>query len=347
MKKLKSILLLIATLIFAGCSSVPKAEVNPLKQIKQLADGLFLLEYTGDYWFDNFLAQGGAKTNEELASFIEKELKNEQWKIPPLDENSKVKITLPKFGCSSIVAKKANGDAIYGRNYDWMKDSSVLIIHTKPTNGYESISTSSMEFLGQDRNWKPKRNPAKNEIAIAAIYVPLDGMNEKGLYIADLVAGDNEKTAQNTGKIAVTTTTAMRLVLDKAATVDEAIELLKNHDMNSVIGFAHHFAIADASGKSVAVEWVNNQMYICETKVLANFYVTDCPKTGRGLHTPIYGRLERLGNKNNWILDANQIRDGLKSVKGNTTWSCVYEPDDKKITYYLRENFEKPIIIEF
>ena len=46
MKKLKSILLLIATLIFAGCSSVPKAELNPLKQIKQLADGLFLLEYT-------------------------------------------------------------------------------------------------------------------------------------------------------------------------------------------------------------------------------------------------------------------------------------------------------------
>ena len=43
---------------------------NNLKQIKQLADGLFLLEYTGDYWFDNFLAQGGAKTNEELASFI-------------------------------------------------------------------------------------------------------------------------------------------------------------------------------------------------------------------------------------------------------------------------------------
>ena len=228
-----------------------------------------------------------------------------------------------------------------------MRDSSAVIIHTKPEGGYESISTSSLEFVGVKRSWLPSRNHKKNEIILACIYVPLDGMNEKGLYISNLVAGDKEKTAQNTGKTSVTTTTAIRLVLDKAATVDEAVALLENYDMHSVIGFAHHFAIADASGKSVAVEWVDNKMYVSEAKVLTNFYVTESPKKGQGCPPTSYNSLKELGDKNNWILDANQIRDGLKDVKYKTTWSCVYEPSDKRITYYLRENFDKPIRIEF
>lgn len=346
MKKIKSILILIALLIITSCCSLPK-EVNPVKSLKQLDDGLYLLDYVGDYDFDNFLAQGGAKSNDEIATFLTDFITKRTYQSNTKHEPSNVKISLPEFGCSSIVAKKANGDAIYGRNYDWMSDSTVVIVHTKPDNGYESISTSSLEFVGLKRDWKPSRNYKKNEIVLATIYIPLDGMNEKGLYVSNLVAGDHEKTAQNTGKTALTSTTATRLILDKAATVDEAIELLKNHDMYSAISFAQHLAIADATGKAVAVEWVNNKLYVSESKVLANFYVTDSPKKGEGLQTPSYYRLERLGNKNNWILDANQVRDGLKLCKYNTRWSCVYEPGDKKITYYLREKFEKPFIIEF
>lgn len=346
MKKMKSILLFIIALIITGCHSLPET-TNPLKSLKQLDDGLFFFEYIGDYGFDVFLEQGGAKVNEDIAKYLGEFIAAKKYISPAKDEKSNVRITIPDFGCSSIVAKKENGDAIFGRNYDWMRDSSAVIIHTKPDSGYESISTSSLEFIGLKRNWKPNRSHKKNEIILACIYVPLDGMNEKGLYISNLVAGDKEKTAQNTGKTSVTTTTAIRLVLDKAATVDEAIALLENHDMHSVIGFAHHFAIADASGKSVAVEWVDNKMYVSETKVLTNFYVTESPKKGQGCQPTSYNCLKELGDKNNWILDANQIRDGLKDVKYKTTWSCVYEPSDKRITYYLRENFNKPIKIEF
>ena len=58
------------------------------------------------------------------------------------------------------------------------------------------------------------------------------------LYIADLIVGgeNEEATNQERGNVNLTTTDAIRLVLDKAATVDEALELLKNHDMHSVIG---------------------------------------------------------------------------------------------------------------
>ena len=346
MKNLKLILIFALAFIFTSCG-IFKAEKEAINSIKKLGDDLFFLEWTGDYGLDDFLAEGGAKDNEELALFLDDAFKKGKWTSPKNQEDSKIKITVPDFGCSSIVGKTENGDGIFGRNYDWAKDSTIMIVHTKPDNGYESISTSSMEFFGVQKGWEPTGNFNKDLIALVSIYVALDGMNEKGLYVANLVAGDQEKIAQDTGKTALTATTALRVLLDKAATVDEAIALLESFDMNSSIGFAHHFAIADATGNSVAVEWVDGKMYVCETKILTNFYVADSRKKGVGVGTGNFRHLEHVGNTNNWILTPEQVKTALWTIKRNTRWSCVYEPENKKITYYIRENFENPVIIEF
>lgn len=69
MKKMKSILLFIIALIITGCHSLPET-TNPLKSLKQLDDGLFFFEYIGDYGFDVFLEQGGAKVNEDIAKYL-------------------------------------------------------------------------------------------------------------------------------------------------------------------------------------------------------------------------------------------------------------------------------------
>ena len=346
MKNLKSILILALALIFTSCG-IFKAERKAINSIQKLGDDLYFLEWTGDYGLDDFLTEGGAKDNEELAEYLGEAFEKGKWTSPKNPEDSKIKITVPEYACSSIVGKTENGHAIFGRNYDWAKDSTIMIVHTKPDNGYESVSTSSMEFFGVQKGWEPTGNFNKDLIALVSIYVALDGMNEKGLYVANLVAGDQEKIAQDTGKTALTATTALRVLLDKAATVDEAIALLESFDMNSSIGFAHHFAIADATGKSVAVEWVDGKMYVCETKILTNFYVADSRKKGVGVGTGSFRHLEHVGNTNNWILTPEQVKTALWAIKRNTRWSCVYEPENKKITYYIRENFKNPVIIEF
>lgn len=346
MKNLKFIALIALTLVVTSCTTF-KAEKEAINSIKKLGDDLFFLEWTGDYGLDDFLAEGGAKDNQELALFLDDAFKKGKWTSSKNAENSKIKITVPDFGCSSIVAKTENGDGIFGRNYDWAKDSTIMIVHTKPDNGYESVSTSSMEFFGVQKGWQPTGNFREDLIALVSIYVALDGMNEKGLYVANLVAGDQEKIAQDTGKTALTATTALRVLLDKAATVNEAIALLESFDMHSSIGFAHHFAIADATGNSVAVEWVDGKMYVCETKILTNFYVTASRKKGVGVGTGSFRHLEHVGNTNNWILTPEQVKTALLAIKRNTRWSCVYEPANKKITYYIRENFKNPVIIEF
>ena len=359
MKKsvLFGISLLANILLCAGCNY--DAEMSSLKTLTKVTDGVFYLEYEGDYKLDDYINAGGGKSNDEMAGYIEKCLKKGTWSGVGAGKNISVKITPPDFGCSSIAAENKDGGQIYGRNYDW-EDCSIIIIHTKPTGGYESISTSCLEFLGLKRDWEPAYKFPKDIIALAAIYVPLDGINEKGLYIADLMAGDDEQTAQNTDKPDATTTVAIRLILDKAATVDEAIELLKGIDMYSVIGAAHHFAIADASGKSVVVEYVNNEMYVTESKVLTNHYTTESPKKDDGVNPQKENSRERfaklldIGEKSAWKMNAEDVKKAVESVSAKnycvdaiTAWSIVFEPEKRKSTYYFRGDFEKPFMIEF
>ena len=76
----------------------------------------------------------------------------------------------------------------------------------------------------------------------------MDGMNEKGLCVAVLVIQDSPGFRQDTGKPDLTTTTAVRLLLDKASDVEEALELLSRYDMHASSGMMVHFALADVSG---------------------------------------------------------------------------------------------------
>lgn len=219
---------------------------------------------------------------------------------------------------------------------------------TRPKDGYESVSTCCLDFLGFGENYSPDGSMMHRMQTLAAIYVPLDGMNEKGLVVADLMAGDKEATHQDTEKPDLTTT-AIRLLLDKAADVDEAIALLGQYDMNSSIGAAHHFSIADASGKSVVVEYVDGEMLVTETKVVTNHYLSDCEKQGVGSEQS-HIRFDTLFAYSG-PADELAVRDLLESVAQKnypqteggyekTMWSIVYCPLGRCADFYFAENYE-------
>ena len=163
------------------------------------------------------------------------------------------------------------------------------------------------------------------------------------------MAGDDEQTHQQTDKVDLTTTTAIRLLLDKAATVDEAIALLGQYDMNSSIGAAHHLSLADASGKSVVVEYVGGEMLFTETKVVTNHYLSDCEKQGVG-SAQSHLRFDTLAAYTG-PADDRGVRDLLESVaqknypqtEGSyekTMWSIVYCPEGRCADFYFAENYE-------
>ena len=336
---LAAIALLLAVLA-AGAWSMFGNLITAANSIEKLEDGLYAMEYRGDYGFDEFLVQGGAASDGEVASYLVSFLSRGFYKMES-------DVQTDQFGCSTICTRDENGTVFFGRNYDWAQCRG-MIVHTVPEVGYESVSTCCLDFLGFGEGYTPDGSMMDRMQSLAAIYVPMDGMNEKGLMVADLMAGDHEDTHQQTEKADLTTTTAIRLLLDRAANVDEAVALLEQHDMNSSIGSAHHFSIADASGKSVVVEYVDGKMLVKETKVVTNHYLADSEKQGIGSEQS-HLRFDTL-SAHTGPADAEGVRELLESVaqknypqtEGSyekTMWSIVYCPRGLCAEFYFAENY--------
>ena len=336
-----AVIVILLAVFAAGAWSMFGTLITAANSIQKLEDGLYAMEYTGDYGFDDFLAQGGAASDGEVANYLVSFLSRGFYK-------AESDVQTGQFGCSTICTRDENGTTFFGRNYDWA-ECRAMLVHTVPEDGYESFSTCCLDFLGFGEGYTPDGSMMDRMQTLAAIYVPLDGMNEKGLMVADLMAGDQEETHQQTEKPNLTTTTAIRLLLDRAADVDEAIALLGQYDMNSSIGSAHHFSIADASGKSVVVEYVDGKMLVTQTKVVTNHYIADSEKQGIGSEQS-HIRFDPLP-AHTGPADETKVRTLLESVaqknypqtEGSyekTMWSIVYCPGEGRADFCFSENFD-------
>ena len=329
------------TLVAAGSLLLTFGDnIKAASSVKKIDEKLYFLEFEGDYGFDKFLKEGGAASEEEMAEYIISVMSGGFYK--PQREEVKM-----DFGCSTL-STKGEGYSLMGRNYDWQKsDGNTMIIYTKPQNGYESYSTTWLDFLGFGDGFAPEEFSEKY-MSIAAIYVPLDGINEKGLCVADLMAGDDEVTRQDTDKADLTTTSAIRMLLDKASDVDEAIELLSQYDMNSSIGMAHHISISDRAGNSVVVEYIDGEMIVTKTDIVTNHYLAEGEKFGVGKEES-HKRFEKIEDMKNRINTTDAMAQCMEDVsyKGETRWSIVYDKENLTMDFYNRRDFESPLSFDF
>ena len=162
--------------------------------------------------------------------------------------------------CSAFVAVNDKGDLIFARNYDYVQNAQNILVHCAPENGYESVSIAAGGWLyTADENGKPiVLDDGKTDLSmlIAAPYLLMDGMNEKGVVICVLTVDGAGTVQADPEKQNMQTTTAMRLVLDRAASVPEAIALLKQYNMNASIKTKNfHFFIADSTGNYGIIEY--------------------------------------------------------------------------------------------
>lgn len=160
--------------------------------------------------------------------------------------------------CTSFQAKNADCDGwIYGRNYDFFK-SPTLVLHSKPSKGYKSLAVCDLSHLGYKLDKLPVDLKSKI-MCIAAIYAPMDGINEKGL-CTSIMALPKQPAQQNTGKHIAGTSILMRLWLDNCATVEDALALLDKVDVRHDVeaGSGYHYMVADAGGDCAVVEFDPN-----------------------------------------------------------------------------------------
>ena len=340
MKKILLILGIIIIVIFVSIYVTFGSQYKAANNVHLVYDGMYEYTIDGDYGIDDLMEEGGAASPDDLVRFVTKFLSHGLFNPETMRVNQ-------NFGCSSICAPCTNGANCAGRNFDWPGETGdMVIIHSHPKAGYSSIATFFIPFLGFGDGWKPD-NIQNKFMLLASLYGALDGMNEKGLYVADLVAGDQEETHQDTGKPNVTTSLAIRLLLNKAANVEEALQLLGQYDHHSDAGFAHHLAISDTEGRNVVVEWVDNKMLVTESAICTNHYLAPSRKQGSSIyHEDSHRRFDILQSRLDSLptMELEQISNSIASVasKEFTRWTIVFDRNTMSATYYQRADFDHP-----
>ena len=349
-KRILPIVLLIAAAVIAavlicyGTLYFPR--VPTMTSVKKITDlgqyNVYEMDYTADYKLDEVLAAGAGSTQE----FTDLALKTLLPGIP-------VHMDTVEIACSVCFTRDSGGKYYMGRNFD-LDDTSCMVIRTHPKNGYASVGMANLSYLGID-----EADTAVGRIASLLLpYTTMDGMNEKG-FACSMLWLDDAPTVQDTGKVPITTTVAQRLLLDRAANVDEAIGLLAAYDMRSVSGGDYHFYLTDAAGNSAIVEWPEpgDEMTVTrDVKIATNFFVCDVAEgvnVGHGQERAeaMTAYLDGLGN----VAGVPETFGALESaeqtvrteVSGVTQWSSVYDLTDRKVHLVFRRDWENVLEFDF
>ena len=76
MKRMKTQLMLLTALaitgLITGCAE--NTDISQENEIMKLEDGFSAVSYEGDYWFDDFLGQGGASSDAGVIDFLTKHI---------------------------------------------------------------------------------------------------------------------------------------------------------------------------------------------------------------------------------------------------------------------------------
>ncbi len=298
-------------------------ELRSLMSLEKMDDyGMYEMTYYGDYGFDEFL-EVGANNDADIEAFVTRRL----LKGLPID------LGVTGDGCTAFVVKDENGNVLFGRNFDFTYAPS-LQLFTAPDNGYASVSTVNLAFAGYSKDNLPEGSFFDRFLTLAAPFLPFDGMNEKGLAIA-LLAVPEAQAPYSFDKVTLNTTTTIRLVLDKAATIEEAIELLKQYNIYFSGGIECHYLIADASGHSVIVEYVNQELCVVETEaeyqIASNFIAYDGLNIGEGFtEFERYDEVKNAIETNGGMLEVSQAVQLLAHVgvfdgdADKLQWSVLY-----------------------
>lgn len=342
-----------------------------------LDGAVYTMHVKGDFYLDDFVAQGGVKNDSELINFVTNKITKGLIKM---------NISDPDIGCSSFTAKNESGDVLFGRNYDFSKTNTCIVFTEKNKGRHASISTVDLQFLGMDVD-KNVEGLMNKITCLAASYAPLDGINDAGvscgIYMTYQGGDKTVATNQNTDKPDFTSTTLLRLILDYADNIEEAVEIASIYDLHDSANTSYHYMVADASGRSAILEWVGKtdatdndgskrelkvtyndaDAHIgkieadADYQVITNFiiqpgYYDDSPvedKKGYDRYERIYQEL----NKTNGVVKDEKAAMDILGIVGRRTWknddgngctvhSVVYNLTDKTMMWIPNENYDDP-----
>ncbi|MBN1642122.1 MAG: linear amide C-N hydrolase [Anaerolineae bacterium] len=312
-------LALLVILVVAVCQA-PIQPLCTLASLRRIDDyPLYVMHYYGDYGFTSFLERGIR---------------------PGVSRRATPGIAAP-WGCTVFAALHPAHRALLGRNFDW-HNRQTLLLFTDPPDGYASAAMVDIAYLGfplEDPSWSDRRR------LLDAPYWPFDGMNERGLAVG-MMAVPHGRDDPAPGQVTISALHAIRLLLDRAATLDQAIALLEEHHVIWAGGPPVHYLIADAAGHSAVVEYVAGELLVkpgdTTWQVSTNFLLTE--EQPQGANSPCwrYNRVyERLAASAGAI-EPDEAMTLLGEVsQGSTVWSVLYGLSDGEIAIAMGRDYDR------
>ncbi|MBQ9902743.1 MAG: linear amide C-N hydrolase [Clostridia bacterium] len=309
--------------------------VKTISTIERIDDGIYKITYSQDYKLDKAL-KANIRTEDEFLKFVSD---NFYFGIP-------VKANQDYVACSTFLTENPGGGYIAGRNFDY-SETDLLTVYTKPDKGYASIGMVPLGSVNIGiKDGIQAESTMGKFLMLAAPYLCVDGMNEKGLMVAVLDLNP-PSIRQDTGKPKINTMIAVRMLLDRAANVEEAIHMLEQYDFNSMSRMAQHIYLADAQGGSAVVEWRFTNEWgqkngferkITRSPVCTNFWLCDGETEGK------CNRFDTL-TKRLTEKPVNTPEDAMQNLDAAsvswTQWSCVYQLSDFSVNIVLDNNHSK------
>jgi len=191
----------------AGDNSPQSDRLKTIRSLKKLDDfPLYKMHYYGDYDLPHYDAKISLPENlrNEISSG-----NTSQW------------------ACTCFSAKTGQGNQLLGRNFDWGSHPALLLFTDTPGR-YASVSIVDIFYLGYSKSETPDKNPGG---LLRSPHLPFDGMNEEGLAVGMMAVPSADGPA-DPQKQTVSSLMIIRLMLDHAKNVDEAIAVFENFNID-------------------------------------------------------------------------------------------------------------------
>lgn len=372
MKKALKIFLFVILLLMVAVACVWNGELRTLASLDKVDEYLYEIDYKARYDLDEVVVSDIDANAKLLDYVIRKVAKGLPIKVKtstntgafaePASDNAE--------HCTSFQARNADEQGwIYGRNYDFYKNPT-LVTYSHPKHGYASVAVSDMSHFGYSLHKVPTGFFSR-ALCLAAVYAPVDGMNEKGL-CTSIMALPKQPSQQDSGKHKVGTTIIMRLFLDRCATVDEALALLSTVDVRHDVdaGSGYHYMVADAQGNCAVIEFDKNDgwktmivrkpadqnhMLVTNHLLSPKYYTTQPDPAVGNPHSRSWWRYETAGNylnERNGILTPAQAAECLRLVHWkdlvwdngmveDTQYSAIYDQQRHTLTLHPWNKYEE------
>jgi hypothetical protein len=263
---------------------------------------LYVMRYYGDYDVDGLPEARSSGAEDRRASRL---------------------CSAQEWACTCLASLSKAGERLLGRNFDW-HDHPALLLFTDPPDRQASVSMVDISYLGFGSQTPSLRERSR---LLSAVHLPFDGMNECGLAVG-MMAVPEASSGYHPEKMTISDLGAIRLLLDYACDVEQAVALLDDHNVVFSGPFLHYM-VADAAGDSAVIEFVDGDMRVLRAdrpwQVATNFVISESmPDDGNSTcwrYNTAYRVLEGVVGS----LTAEDAMGLLESVsQSNTIWSVVY-----------------------